>query len=191
MEVVDEADLLELDREMLESIGKQVPGARDALSRFVRDRLLQNVMQTSPLFEPFSPAQRHELLARFSGLEVEPGTPIIRQGEKGHGLYIIASGEVEVLREQEGVDVALARIGTGGIIGEIALLRDRPATATVTATVKSTLLFLEGDVFRRLVAAIDELRVYFEQLADSRLHEVDIVDRTEVMDDFEITTDEE
>jgi len=190
VEVVDEADLFELGRDVLEVIGEQVPGVHEALSRFVRDRLLGNVMLTSPLFEPFSPVQRHELLARFAGLEVEPGTTVIRQGEKGRGLYVVASGEVEVLREQQGLDVSLARVGAGGIIGEIALLRDRPATATVTATQKSTLLFLEGELFRRLVAAVEEIRTYFEQLADSRLREVEMVQRAEVMDDFEITYDE-
>jgi CRP-like cAMP-binding protein len=191
VEVVEDAELLEIGREALQAIGARLPGVREALARFTRERLLANVMATSPLFVPFSTEQRHELLARFTGLEVDPGTVIIRQGETGRGLYVVAAGEVEVVREQPGLDVALARVGAGGLLGEIALVRDRPATATVTATRPSTFLFLEGHLFRRLCAAVPELRAYFEALADDRLREVEMLERQEVVGDFDIVYEED
>jgi len=190
VQAVDEADLFELDRDALEAMAAQVPGVGDVLTQFKRERLLQNVMHSSPLFAPFSPEQRHELLARFKGLEVDPETVIIRQGERGRGLYVVAMGQFEVVREQDGLDVALATVGSGGLLGEIALLRDRPATATVTAKKKSTLLFLEGELFRRLVAAVDELRVYFDKLAQSRLKDVEILEREEFVQGLDITFEE-
>ena len=190
VQTVEEADLFELQREALDAMAASVPGVGDALTRFKRERLLQNVMHTSPLFAPFTPEQRHELLARFKGLEVDPETVIIRQGERGRGLYVVAVGEFEVVREQDGLDVALATVGSGGLLGEIALLRDRPATATVTAKKKSTLLFLEGELFRRLVAAVDELRAYFDKLAQSRLKDVEILEREEFVQGLDITFEE-
>jgi cAMP-dependent protein kinase regulator len=182
VQVVGEADLLEIDRGMVEAIDAQVPGVGSALAMLKRERLLQDVMHAA-LFQPFPPEQRHELLARFKGLEVDTGTVIIRQGEAGRGLYVLAGGEMEIVREQaDGVDVVLAYVGPGGMLGEIALLRDRPATATVRAAKPSTLLFMPGEMFRRLVDGVPELRDYFDKLTDERLREVNLLERGEFVD---------
>jgi CRP-like cAMP-binding protein len=190
VQVLGEADLLEIDRDMVQAIDAEVPGVGSALANLKRERLLQDVLN-APLFTPFPPEQRHELLARFKGLEVDSGTVIIRQGEAGRGLYVLAGGEMEIVREQaDGVDVVLAYVGPGGMLGEIALLRERPATATVRASRPSTLLFLPGELFRRLIEGVPELREYFDKLTDERLREVQLLERGEFVDGFDITFEE-
>ena len=67
------------------------------LDRFTRERLIKNLLQTSPLFTPFTKAQQSDLLRRFEGHEVEPGTEVIREGEPGQGLFVVLSGELEVV----------------------------------------------------------------------------------------------
>ena len=74
------------------------------------------------------------------------GDRIIVEGEAGDAFYIIASGSVEVVHD----DLRVALLGQGDSFGEIALLSDRPRTATVVAldTVESLRLprapFLEA-----------------------------------------------
>lgn len=50
------------------------------------------------------------------------GEQIIKQGDYGISIYKILSGKVQVFRRSEGVDVPLATLGAGAIIGEMAFL---------------------------------------------------------------------
>jgi MFS family permease len=67
------------------------------------------------------------------------GEAVIREGEHGDRFYVIESGGVEVTKEGRHV----AHLGPGDFVGEIALLRDVPRTATVTATADTVLQALE------------------------------------------------
>jgi MFS family permease len=71
------------------------------------------------------------------------GEVVIREGDHGDRFYVIESGEVEVTKEARHV----ASLGPGDFVGEIALLRDVPRTATVTATAATVLQSLDRDHF--------------------------------------------
>ena len=66
------------------------------------------------------------------------GDVVIREGEPGDLFYVIESGEVEILG---------TTFGPGESFGEIALLRDVPRTATVTALTDVELITLTRDNF--------------------------------------------
>jgi CRP-like cAMP-binding protein len=170
VQVVDEADILELSRDNLAELTTEVPALAAALDRFARERLLKNLLATSPLFRPFNRQQQMDLIRRFDGHEVAPGTVIIREGDAGQGLFVVLAGEVEVSKAQEdGVgDVALARLRAGDVFGEMSLLNNQPTTATVRAARPSTILFLAREYFQRLVQALPAIRDYFEELSANR-----------------------
>ena len=95
------------------------------------------------LFAPLSPPQL-ERLALSSGLrEAEPGEVLIHQGDIGDRFYAVRSGSYSV--EIDGLEVAV--LGAGDYFGEIALLRDVPRTASVTAVDDGDLLVLEREPF--------------------------------------------
>jgi CRP-like cAMP-binding protein len=99
---------------------------------------------------------------------VTPDTVIIRQGDVGKGLYVILSGEVCVTADGGHGSIEVARLGGAEVFGEVSLIRHATTTATVTATHNSTLLFLPRPLFERLVAGVESLRHYFENLAEDR-----------------------
>lgn len=101
-----------------------------------------------------------ELAAGVEPQGAAPGEVIVRQGEPGDRFFIIESGTVAVA-----VDGGAERaLGPGGSFGEIALLRDVPRTATVTASTEVRLVAIERTRFlaavtgnRSSVAAADRV----------------------------------
>ncbi len=84
---------------------------------------------TVPIFAPLPGGSLEHLAGRLVPLRVDPGTVIVREGDAGDRFYIVAEGEVEVSQYGR----TLSELEAGGYFGEIALLRDVPRTATVTA----------------------------------------------------------
>lgn len=167
--VVGEADVIQVSKAALSQVIAAVPSVRQALDRFSRERLIKNVLQTSPLFVPFTKSQQAELLRHFEGHEIDPGVDVIREGERGQGLFLILSGEVDVIGGTGGVSpVVLARLRPGDLFGEMSLVTDQPTTATVRAAAPATVLFLAREYVERLADAVPEVRAYFERLALDR-----------------------
>jgi CRP-like cAMP-binding protein len=185
VEVVGEANLIELGADALRAAAGELQQLAEALDRFTRERLLKNLLASSPLFRAFSPQQRIDLARRFSGHDVAPGTVIIREGDPGRGLYVVLTGEVEVVKGEEPFETTLATLRTGEVFGEIALVRGTPATATVRAARPSTVLFLAREYFERLIAALPEMRDFFETLTEERLRDAEVVNEDILIEDDE------
>ncbi|MEM9068351.1 MAG: cyclic nucleotide-binding domain-containing protein [Myxococcota bacterium] len=171
----DDCDLLEFDKEALRAAASEVTTIATALDKFMRERLLSNLLATAPLFRPLDRKQRLDLVRRFTAHDVAAGTHVIREGEAGRGLFVLLSGEVDVWKRDEDEKVLLATLKPGDLFGEIALITDDATTATVTAGVNSTVLFLSRELFQKLVEALPEIRDYIENLGDERLMDTQIV----------------
>jgi CRP-like cAMP-binding protein len=166
---LSEVDLLEVGRQALAALADELGPVAEALHGFTRERLLGNLMATSPLFRPFSRMQQRDLLRRFTSHDVAPGTVVIHEGEPGRGLFVVLSGELDVSRRSaDGHTVLLGNLLTGDVFGEIAVLRNAPTTATVVAARQATVLFLAREYVERIVAAVPEIKNYLESLAEDR-----------------------
>jgi CRP-like cAMP-binding protein len=86
------------------------------------------------LFEDCSPDDLTPVAQRLRPLRAEPGQVLMRQGEEAAYFILIQAGEVEVSHTNDDGALLVGAASAGVIVGEIALLRDRQRTATVTAT---------------------------------------------------------
>ncbi len=107
-----------------------------------------------------------ERLARaLVPVEVVAGDVVIRQGDAGDRVYVVESGTVEVTRDGRHI----AELGPGEVFGEIALLRDVPRTATVTAITDVVLQSLERSEFLPAVTGHHDVQEVAEVAITKRL----------------------
>jgi predicted MFS family arabinose efflux permease len=101
--------------------------------------LLRNI----PIFAPLPPVTLEQVASHLSHVRLAAGDVVFREGDHGDRFYVVERGEVRV--EPEGQPPVT--LGRGDYFGEIALLRDVPRTATVTARTDAELWALERDIF--------------------------------------------
>jgi CRP-like cAMP-binding protein len=107
------------------------------------------LLKSLPVFRSI-PGPTLELLAsKLEHRDVTPGDVVIRQGDVGDRFYVIEAGRFVV----EVDDELRAELGAGDFFGEIALLREVPRTATVTARETGSLLSLSRADFVPAVRA--------------------------------------
>ena len=133
-----------------------------AVLRFVRDRLVDRWVRTSPLFRPFTDDQRLELAAKFKFLEIESGTVLLTAGSKPDGLYIVLAGQFLVQRD----NAVVATLGPGELIGETALLAGGAFRSDVVANGKSLALCLPANLFRELIMTHPAVLEYIGEHAE-------------------------
>jgi MFS family permease len=106
------------------------------------------LLRAVPMFAPLRPVTLEQLAAHMTTVTASAGDEVFAQGDRGDRFYVIAAGQVEVR-----VDGRLVRVeGPGDWFGEIALLRDTPRTATVTALTQVDLRALDREEFIGVVS---------------------------------------
>jgi MFS family permease len=117
------------------------------------------------LFAPLSQPALEQIAVNLRPVAVPEGTAVIREGDPGDEFYIVEQG---ALRVTVG-GMPAAPIHAGGFFGEIALLRDVPRTATVTATTDCVLLALEREQFLAAVTGHADSAAAADLVAARRL----------------------
>jgi MFS family permease len=109
---------------------------------------LVGLLVTVPVFAELPMTAVERVASDLVPVSEPAGTVLMRQGEPGDTFLVIATGEVEVTVD----DRPIHRLGRGAGVGEIALLRRSPRTATVTAITDVTLYRIDAGTFLAAVA---------------------------------------
>ena len=128
-------------------------------------------LRALPFFAPLAAPELETLARALEPLEVPEGEAVIREGEPGDLFYVVADGEVEVT--VRGAHVK--RLGRGDCFGEIALIRNAPRMATVTARSDCRLDVLDKNSFVTVVTGHSLSARALDELVQQRLAEAKIV----------------
>jgi CRP-like cAMP-binding protein len=89
-----------------------------------------------------------------------PGDVIFRQGGASDGeAYLVHEGAVEVRKSEDGEERILRKLGKGDLLGEVALFRSAPHSATAIAIEPVTLLVIPEDRLEDMVRTNPELAI--------------------------------
>jgi len=107
-------------------------------------------MDQFPFFEIFSKEEKETIASCSSNIiKFQNGTNIITQGENDHSIFIILSGNAMVTQDQAPKS-AINTLRSGGVIGEMSFLAQKPRSSNVIAQGEVICLKLDGDLLRTL-----------------------------------------
>ena len=120
------------------------------------------------------PVQRVDSVAgELQTVKADAGEVIVRQGGPADKFFIVVEGAVDVEQQDEDGFRKVSSLGPGHFFGEIAIMRGTPRAATVRATEPTTLIAMDRDVFRDLVAQSLGMTADFDQVVRARLKALD------------------
>jgi CRP-like cAMP-binding protein len=167
---VGECVVLEIEREKLAALTRSHPALEPVLQHFYRERLLANLLRSSVLFSSFDEASRRALIDRFLVRQAKAGEVLIREGARGETLFVLLRGTCDAVHvDAAGKEHTYPPMTEGAFFGEIALLFDQPATATVRATSDCMLLTLDRASFRSHLVANPQAKKLLESFSEQRL----------------------
>ncbi len=113
---------------------------------------------------------QEQLFSRF-GKKIPAGTALFREGDQGEEMYIIQSGKVKISKRIRGVEKTLATLEKGEFFGEMAVLNDKPRSATAEAIEDCQMIVIDRATFDTLIRGNAEIAVRFIKRLADRLRE--------------------
>jgi small-conductance mechanosensitive channel/CRP-like cAMP-binding protein len=117
----------------------------------------KGLLEQVELLKVLSDAQRSLLASRSVRRIYGGGERIVGQGDTSAEMFLIESGVVTILKEQDGREIQVARLGPGEVFGEMALVTGEPRNATVRAASACELVVIDHAALREVLETAPEL----------------------------------
>jgi CRP/FNR family transcriptional regulator, cyclic AMP receptor protein len=114
--------------------------------RFGKDAKRELISKV-PLFAHCSKGELQEIASIADEIDIAEGKALTTEGSPGREFFVIIEGTASVAQDGEQIN----DLGPGDFFGEVALVKDTPRTATVTATSPVRALVVTAQNFRRLI----------------------------------------
>lgn len=118
------------------------------------------------IFQSLSEDDIRDFVSHFRVKGYPEGEIILKKGEPGIKLFIILSGEVEIIGDY---DVTIATLGKGEVFGEMSLLSGNPVNSTVKISKNAKIMCMNGNQFRMMLNRFPSVQMYFARLLVDRL----------------------
>jgi serine/threonine protein phosphatase PrpC len=118
-------------------------------------QLKREILARMPLFRPLNDREILRVLQVTDVITYKPGEVVINEGDKGEELFIVLSGQLKVSRN----GAELATLPQGAHVGEMALVRSQPRSATVISDGVSELMVIRRQEFFEILRKEHQLAV--------------------------------
>jgi cGMP-dependent protein kinase 2 len=174
---------VEISRTAALKLQSSVPAAKRAIERISTERQLLQMFGSG-----LTPADLVEVLDNYKIEQVPAGKTVLAEGDEGMDICVIRQGSMVVEKKLGAKQVFLSYLPAASYFGEMAVIAGGKRTATVRAAVKSEIIRIDGEAFRRLLeskpalmakakadmAARQEVNAFIEAKKDSFSGAVDM-----------------
>lgn len=95
----------------------------------------------APLFSDLTNEELFDVIKKVKFMEIKAGTTLFNEGDCGDSIFIVVSGDLDVLvKDENGKEVLIARFIDNDFFGEFTFFSNLPRTATVRAAADSELI---------------------------------------------------
>jgi signal transduction histidine kinase len=108
-------------------------------------------LRRAPLFAELSEEDLTGVADGSEPVDVTAGEELAREGEPGDAMFVIVSGELQVVKRSRRSEVPIALLGPGEIVGEMAIFESQPRNATVRAVSPSRVIRIGRDEILELL----------------------------------------
>lgn len=147
---IEETDLIAIDRQTFEKfLGSKM--------QLLDQNLGLRVLKSIELLQDLTNEQFEELWDNISTETYKQGKVVFKQGDIGKNFYIIKSGNVDIVRQENGKEIHISTLKTGSHFGEMALLDNEPRAASATCTTQCTFFTVGRDRFETLFGPLKSM----------------------------------
>lgn len=132
------------------------------------------LLQKVPMFTDLTPEDLQQISELSTEQLVPDRTMICREGDTGSAMYIIVSGNVEVVKQSNGTEKILAVRRDGDFVGEMAIIESSPRSTALRAQGEVRLLVIEGQAFKTILHDRPQVSLSVLQSMSRRLREISV-----------------
>ena len=105
-------------------------------------------LRQTDLFNAFSDEELQQFAAKVTEISLPPGQVLFQEGETGHEMFVLVKGTLRIFKEKRIITV----VHPGDYVGEMAILEDKPRSASVESIGSSLLLKITSAQFHEYLA---------------------------------------
>ncbi|MBL7134150.1 MAG: cyclic nucleotide-binding domain-containing protein [Phycisphaerae bacterium] len=175
--VVDDAELAKIDKAGFEAAADESPEAIRQMVQNVRRRLqrIQLLAILPRLLGPVDETTLQDIEQQTEWVHLHRNEVLFRQGDAGDSLYIVVSGRLRVVFEDEnGNERVLGELGRGESVGEMALITGEPRSASIYTTRDTQLLKLSKAAFDEIIKRYPQVMMAIAEILVGRLRKKEV-----------------
>ena len=170
---LSDVELLFFPKEGIENLSETHPEVLELLMRFVRRRLRRNYMAGAlpGLFGPMDETKFKNVESQGKWIHLQGGDCLFRQSDKSDSLYILVSGRLQAVVEEETTRRIVGDISPGETVGEMAFFTSEARSASIFAVRDSELLEFSRPIFEGIVRDNPQVVMNIIQVTVKRLRD--------------------
>ena len=161
-------EALTLDKETLPMVQGD-PTIQRTVANFDIACLVERAIERSTVFSRIPPEDRWELIEKMEARILSDNTTLIHQGQISDGLYLIVNGRTDINKRDGEWDVTFKTLDIGEVVGEISLVTEGPAVASVVTDGATRVLYLKAESVQELCERFPSVLAELRESAAKRL----------------------